>query len=68
MAHRLKLAGCEREIFTSDAVTLLHEASTGRLRDLDRIATDALKRAARLKIRKVDHQVLEAVLAGDDDD
>ncbi len=68
IVHRLKLAGCEREIFTSDAVTLLHEASSGRLRDLDRLATDALKRAARLKARKVDHQIVEAVLAGDDED
>jgi general secretion pathway protein A len=67
IAHRLKLAGCEREIFSSDAVTLLHEAASGRLRELDRLATDALKRAARLKARKVDHQSVGAVLAGDDD-
>jgi len=54
-------------VFTSDAITLLHEHATGRLRDIDRVATDALKRAARRKSRQVDHQILEFTLAGDDD-
>lgn len=67
VAHRMKQAGCERAVFSADALTLLHESSSGRLRDIDRIATDALKRAARRKARKVDHQILELVLAGDDD-
>lgn len=67
MGYRMKAAGCEREVFTSDAITLLHEASSGRLRDIDRLATDALKRAGRRKSRKVDHQVVELVLTGDDD-
>lgn len=67
VAYRMKRASCEREVFTSDAITLLHEHATGRLRDIDRVATDALKRAARRKSRKVDHQILELTLAGDDD-
>lgn len=51
------------DIFDSDALTILHEASEGRLRDIDRIATDALKRAARRKLKKVDRQLLRHVLA-----
>ena len=51
IAHRLRHAGCERELFNSDATALIHEQSQGRLRDTDRIATDALKlaRAGRSK-------------------
>ncbi|MEM1032020.1 MAG: AAA family ATPase [Myxococcota bacterium] len=51
------------DLFDSDALTILHEASEGHLRDIDRIATDALKRAARRKLRKVDRQLLRRVLA-----
>jgi hypothetical protein len=46
----------------SAAPTVLHESAGGRLRDIDRIASDALKRAARRKLRKVDRQLLESVL------
>lgn len=60
IAHRLGLAGCDKELFDSDALALLHEASDGRLRDIDRIATDALKRAARRKHKRVDRALVEA--------
>ena len=49
----------------SDAIALLHEASDGRLRDIDRIATDALKRAARRKHKRVDRALGDA--SRDDD-
>ena len=65
LAHRLGLAGCNKALFDTDAVALLHEASDGRLRDIDRIATDALKRAARRKHKRVDRALIEA--ARDDD-
>jgi len=65
LAHRLGLAGCDKALFDSDAVALLHEASDGRLRDIDRIATDALKRAARRKHKRVDRALIEA--SRDDD-
>ena len=63
--HRLKQAGASANLLTSDAIAMLHEASGGRLRDLDRIATDALKRAARRKIKKVDRQLVSSVLDAD---
>lgn len=63
--HRLKKAGASANLLTSDAIAMLHEASGGRLRDLDRITTDALKRAARRKIKKVDRQLVSSVLDAD---
>jgi hypothetical protein len=60
IAHRLRRAGCERELFNSDATTLIHEQSQGRLRDTDRIATDALKLGARKKIKTIDRELVAA--------
>ena len=62
LAHRLRHAGCEREVFNSDAITLVHEESKGRLRDIDRVATDALKLAARRKLRTIDRELLVRAL------
>lgn len=56
--HRLKRAGCEREIFSSDALALIHEDTRGRLRDTDRVATDALKIGARRKLRIIDRDAV----------
>ena len=53
--------------FDSDALALLHEAADGRLRDIDRIATHALKRAARRKLKRIDRALLAAVLNVEDD-
>lgn len=65
LAHRLRHAGCEREVFTSDAIALLHEDSRGRLRDLDRVATEALKHGARRKLRTIDRELIARVLGAD---
>jgi general secretion pathway protein A len=60
--HRLKAAGATRPIVSSDALTMLHEATAGRLRDLDRLATNALCAASRRKLKQVDRDlVLHAV-------
>ncbi len=56
--HRLRLAGVDREIFSSDATALLHEGSGGRLRDIDRLGTAALKVAARDKHNTVDRGII----------
>ena len=48
--------------FDSDAIALMHEAADGRLRDIDRIATDALKRAAKKKLKRVDRALLAGLL------
>jgi general secretion pathway protein A len=63
VAHRLKRVGCERELFNSDALALLHEDAKGRLRDVDRIATDALKLAAKRKHKTIDRELVGRILA-----
>lgn len=63
--HRLRGAGSKATMLSSDAITMLHEASGGRLRDLDRIATQTLKRAARRKLKKVDRQLVHSALDND---
>lgn len=59
---RLARAGCERELFSTDAVAMLHEAASGALRDIDRLATSALREAARKKRKLVERDVLARVL------
>ncbi|WP_095961421.1 hypothetical protein [Corallococcus macrosporus] len=54
---RLKNAGCERELFASDAMAMLHEAASGAHRDIDRLATTALREAARRKKKLVERDV-----------
>ena len=63
IAHRMRSAGCDRDVFNSDALALLHEHAQGRLRDTDRIATDALKLAARRKLKTVDRELVTRILA-----
>ena len=66
IGYRLKRAGCEREALNSDAIALVHEQAQGRLRDIDRLCTDALKLAARRKLRVVDRELIARVLADGD--
>jgi hypothetical protein len=63
IAHRTKRAGADRELFSSDAIALFHEHTHGRLRDIDRVATDALRLAARKKLRLVDRELVARVFA-----
>jgi type II secretory pathway predicted ATPase ExeA len=65
LRYRLKLAGTDKEIFTSDAVTVLHEAALGALRDLDRVATTALRIATRRKRKLVERDVVTDAIALD---
>ena len=62
LRYRLKLAGCERELFPRDAVALLHEASSGAHRELDRLASLALREAARKKRKLVDQEMIRELL------
>ncbi|RKH64635.1 general secretion pathway protein GspA [Corallococcus interemptor] len=59
---RLARAGCERELFASDALAMLHEAASGALRDVDRLATAALREAARRRKKLVERDALARVL------
>jgi type II secretory pathway predicted ATPase ExeA len=59
---RMKKASCEREVFTSDAIAMIHEASVGSLRDIDRIATGALRFAAKRKKKLVERDIVAHVI------
>jgi len=62
--HRIKLAGAEKSLFAADAISLMHEHATGALRDINRLASSAMRDAARRKRKAVDRQAVERVLAG----
>jgi len=62
---RLGRAGGDRELFSSDALALLHEASSGHLRNIDRLATAALRNAARRKLKRVDRELIQNVASGE---
>jgi len=65
IGHRLAQAGCQREVFTSDAVAIIHEAALASLREIDRIAGLALSFAAKRKRKLVERDVVEAILAAE---
>lgn len=65
LRYRMKRAGCERDVFTHDAVQMLHEAAIGGMRELDRLATGCLREAARKKRRLVERDLLPRVLDRD---
>lgn len=60
LATRLQVAGAKKEIFTSDAIAMIHEAAAGGLRDMDRIATQALRVAAHENSKLVERHHLAA--------
>ncbi|MDX1645132.1 MAG: AAA family ATPase [Thermoanaerobaculia bacterium] len=62
---RLALVGSERQIFTEDAIGLLHEATGGTLRHLDRLATAALRQAARYDKTRVERDLIATVISHD---
>ena len=55
---RLRRVGCDRDLFAVDALDALHKAADGNLRDLDRLATNALREAARRKKKIVEVDVV----------
>jgi len=56
--YRLAAAGTDRALFPDDALAALHEASQGALREIDRLATAALRDAAKRKKKLVDRDVV----------
>ncbi len=58
---------CTRELFTSDATTMIYEAAVGNLRDIDRIATDAMSLSARRKRKLVERDVIEYITRSSDE-
>jgi type II secretory pathway predicted ATPase ExeA len=65
LAFRLSRVGCDREIFTSDAIAMLHEATNGAFRDVDRLATAALRTAARRRKKLVERDTIAHVIETD---
>jgi len=59
---RLARVGCDRELFTADALAMLHEATGGAMRDIDRLAHLALRLAAAEGLRLVERGPLLAAL------
>ena len=62
LRYRLKLAGSDRELFPRDTAALLHEASGGTHRELDRLASLSLREAARKKRKLVDRDLVRDLL------
>jgi len=64
VSYRVQHAGADKALFANDAVALIHEHSTGALRDVDRIAANAMRDALRRKKKVVDRDAVQRVLAG----
>lgn len=65
ITYRLERVGGKPTVFASDALALLHEATAGQLRDIDRLATACLRAAGRKKLKHVDVELLQDVLDAD---
>lgn len=63
VAHRLKVAGATREVFSDGAVARLHEAAQGVPRVLNQLATQALLEGMARGVRQVDEGIVDAVAA-----
>lgn len=59
---RLGRVGGSKDLFSPEALALLHEAAQGSLRDIDRLATAALRLAARRKRKTIERDLLGRVL------
>jgi type II secretory pathway predicted ATPase ExeA len=59
---RLRRAGADRELFADEALQLLHEAAGSSLRNVDRLATAALRMAARQKKKRVERDIMANVV------
>lgn len=59
LAHRLRMAGCSKEVFAEDAILLIAEATGGALRKVDVLAAHALEVATEGKSAIVDAGVVE---------
>lgn len=62
IAHRLKLVGFNKDVFTEESITLLHEQTGGAMRDIDRIATAALRITAKKKRKLIERDVIAHVI------
>ena len=61
VTFRLGRAGADRELFSHESVAALHELASGSLREIDRLASAALRDAARRKRKLVDRETVVRV-------
>ena len=61
LAFRLGHAGADYEIFPHKSVAALHEVVSGSLREIDRLASAALRETARRKRKLVDRDTIVRV-------
>lgn len=66
IAARLKAAGCDRDLFAKDATGLLHEASRGIMRDIDRLAMLGLSHATAAERTMVERDHILAAIHDED--
>jgi general secretion pathway protein A len=59
---RVTRVGGSKELFSSDAVAMLHEAAAGSLRDIDRVASLALRAAGRRRRKTVERDLVARIL------
>ena len=64
---RVTRVGGSKELFSPDAVAIVHEATAGSLRDIDRVATLALRLAARRKRKLVERDLVARILQSEGD-
>lgn len=62
LQHRLRAAGCTKEVFGEEAVLLIAEASGGALRKIDVVAAHTLEEATEGKSSIVDAAVVERAI------
>ena len=62
LSYRLERVGGGQTLIASDAILLLHEASQGRLRDIDRLTTASLHLAAARKLTRVDRHIVGTIV------
>jgi type II secretory pathway predicted ATPase ExeA len=62
LAYRLTRVGARADVFQPDAIDRLHDATQGGMRELDRVATDALKLGAERRRPRVDAQTVDDVI------
>jgi type II secretory pathway predicted ATPase ExeA len=62
---RLAKVGCDRDLFADEAIAMLHEAAVGSMRDIDRLATGALKEIVKRKKKLVERETIARVIDQD---
>lgn len=58
LVFRLQGAGVQHELFSRESVVALHEAAAGSLREIDRLASAALRESARRKRKLIDSETV----------